>query len=145
MSCENCSCNCERLATPRLGQLRVKKKVLLNQDRPDHLEVAIGEIELVNDSEIHYIVSFGGGNSVRIIGNDNWNKFVEMIRWLAWNPADTIEGPFNVDEWHPVCDTCGISYAEGSDHKCLTSQANTNPSIKIETFEQKTLDDEPLT
>ena len=143
MSCKNC--NCEKLAKPRLGKLRVKKKVLLNQDRPDHLEVAIGEIELVNNSEIHYIISFGGGNKIRIIGNDNWNKFVEMVRWLAWNPADTIDGPFKVEEWHPICRTCNVSYEEGREHKCLSSQANTNPSIEIQIIEQKTLDNEPLT
>ena len=142
MSCKNCSC--KEVFIPRLGQLRIQKKVLLNENRPEYLEVAIGEIELVNNCEIHYIVSFGGGNKIRIIGNDNWNKFVEMVRWLAWNPADTIDGPFDIDEWHPVCEACDVSYEEGAEHKCLTSQANTDPAIKIEAFEQKTLDNEPL-
>ena len=87
------------LSKPRLGELRIQKKVVLNEDNPNYLDVAIGEIELVRATErdeLHYIVSFGGGQAVRIIGKDNWAKFVDMIRWLDWDPEETQE--FYIDE-----------------------------------------------
>jgi len=87
------------LSKPRLGELRIQKKVVLNEDNPNYLDVAIGEIELVRATErdeLHYIVSFGGGQTVRIIGKDNWAKFVDMIQWLDWDPEETQE--FYIDE-----------------------------------------------
>jgi hypothetical protein len=87
------------LSKPRLGELRIQKKVVLNENSPNYLDVAIGEIELVRATErdeLHYIVSFGGGQTVRIIGKDNWAKFVDMIQWLDWDPEETQE--FCIDE-----------------------------------------------
>jgi len=78
------------LATPRLGELRIQKKIVLNKNHPNNLEVVIGEVEIVNE-ELHYIVSFGGDKSVRIIGKKNWNAFVEMVQWLDWDPDETQE------------------------------------------------------
>ena len=78
------------LSTPRLGELRIQKKLVLNKNHPNNLEVVIGEVEAVN-KELHYIISFGGDKSIRIIGKKNWNAFVEMIQWLDWNPDETQE------------------------------------------------------
>ena len=78
------------LATPRLGELRIQKKLILNKDKPNNIEVAIGEVEIV-DNELHYIISFGGDKKIRIIGKDNWTAFVEMIQWLDWDPNETQE------------------------------------------------------
>ena len=60
----------------------------------DNIEVVIGEVEIVKKGtkeEIHYIVSFGGDKSIRVIGKKNWEFFVEMIKWLDWNPEETQE------------------------------------------------------
>jgi len=78
------------LATPRLGELRIQKKIILNKNKPNNIEVAIGEVELVG-SELHYIISFGGDKKIRIIGKDNWLSFVEMVQWLDWDPNETQE------------------------------------------------------
>jgi len=88
------------LPQPRQGTLRTQKKVILNEKTPTHLEVAIGEIEVIytkEKDETHYIVSFGGDKSVKIIGKDNWNKFVDMIYWLDWDPKETQEFYINPD------------------------------------------------
>lgn len=78
------------LATPRLGELRIQKKIILNKNKPNNIEVAIGEVEIV-DNELHYIISFGGDKKIRIIGKDNWMAFVEMVQWLDWDPNETQE------------------------------------------------------
>ena len=78
----------------RLGELRIQKKVIVNQNHPYYLDVVIGEIEIVRTPErdkIHYILNFGATHSLRIIGKDNWNKFLEMVKWLDWDPEDTQE------------------------------------------------------
>lgn len=78
----------------RLGELRIQKKVIVNKDHPQHLDVVIGEIEIVRTperDEIHYILNFGATHDLRIIGKDNWNKFIEMVQWLDWDPEDTQE------------------------------------------------------
>jgi hypothetical protein len=78
------------LATPRLGELRIQKKLILNKDKPNNIEVVIGEVEIV-DNELHYIISFGGDKKIRIIGKDNWMAFVELVQWLDWDPNETQE------------------------------------------------------
>ena len=78
----------------RLGSLRIQKKVIVNESHPYYLDVVIGEIEIVRTpkrDEIHYILNFGATHSLRIIGKDNWNKFLDMVQWLDWNPEDTQE------------------------------------------------------
>jgi len=82
------------LSKPRHGELRIQKKIILNKNNSDYLEVAIGEIEVVDKkfrSELHYIISFGGGKKIRIIGKQEWSKFLDMLQWLDWNPKDTQE------------------------------------------------------
>ena len=73
---------------------RVQKKIILNKLQPDNLEVVIGEIEVYKNrfgESIHYIVSFGGDKTIRIIGKQNWKAFVDMLQWLDWNPEETQE------------------------------------------------------
>lgn len=82
------------LSKPRLGDLRIQKKIILNKDNPVLLEVAIAEIEVVENrfgAEIHYILNFGGGTSIRIVGKKDWNAFVDMLKWIEWDPDDTQE------------------------------------------------------
>ena len=83
----------------RLGKLRTQEKVILNKEYLDRLEVAIGEIEVVNTEEkeeIHYLLSFGGDKNIRIIGKNNWTKFIDMITWLDWDPEVTHD--YNINE-----------------------------------------------
>jgi len=80
------------LPPQRLGKLRIQKKIILNKDNPDYLEVVIGEIEVVKKEthdELHYIISSGGTNKIRIIGKENWTSFLEMVQWLDWDPDET--------------------------------------------------------
>mgnify|MGYP006407706827 CR=1 FL=1 len=82
------------IAQPRQGELRIQKKIILNKNSPNNIEVAIGEIEAVDlgyKKEIHYIISFGGDKTIRIINKENWNKFLEMVQWLEWDPNKTQE------------------------------------------------------
>ena len=90
------------LSKPRLGELRIQKKLILNKEYPNNIEVVIGEIEHVYlpDSDIyqaHYIVSFGGDKKIRVIGQDDWHEFLEMLRWLDWDPNDTDVSNLKVD------------------------------------------------
>ena len=92
----------EVLYKPRLGELRIQKKLILNKAAPEHLAIAIGEIEHVylpelDMYEIHYIVSFGGDKKIRIIGQDDWYKFLDMLRWLDWDPNDTDVSVLKID------------------------------------------------
>lgn len=82
------------LSKPRIGDLRIQKKIILNKENPNYTEVVIGEIEVYKNrfgESIHYLISFGGGKTIRIIGKKNWDAFVSMIQWLEWNPQDTQE------------------------------------------------------
>jgi len=71
-------------------ELRVQKKIILNQQYPDCIEVVIGEVEAY-EHQVHYILSFGGDKTIRIIGKQNWDKLVEMVQWLHWDPDVTQE------------------------------------------------------
>ena len=82
------------LSKPRIGDLRIQKKIILNKNNPERLEVAVGEIEVVESrfgKQLHYILSFGGDKTIRIIGKKNWNAFLDMLKWLEWDPNDTQE------------------------------------------------------
>ena len=82
------------LPKKRLGELRIQKKIIVNEGNPNYLDVVIGEIELIRTSKgdvLHYIVNFGGNQGLRIIGKENWDKFIDMIQWLDWDPAETQE------------------------------------------------------
>ena len=92
------------LATPRLGELRIQKKLILNKTHPNNIEVAIGEVELVN-GELHYIVSSGGGVYLRIIGKDNWQAFIDMIQWLDWDPDITQETETHISQHNDPSNT----------------------------------------
>ena len=75
-----------------MGELRIQKKLILNKNSTKYLEVAIAEIEIVKNRfgvQTHYILSFGGDKSIRIIGKKNWEAFVEMLQWLDWDPNET--------------------------------------------------------
>ena len=78
----------------RVGELRIQKKLILNKNNPKHLEVVIGEIEIVENRfgiQTHYIIGFGGNAPIRIIGKKNWKRFIDMLQWLDWNPEETQE------------------------------------------------------
>lgn len=78
----------------RVGELRIQKKLILNKNNPKHLEVVIGEIEIVENRfgiQTHYIIGFGGNAPIRIIGKKNWKRFIDMLQWLDWNPEGTQE------------------------------------------------------
>ncbi len=75
-------------------ELRVQKKIVLNKDYQDQIEVAIVEMECVrkgDNEEFHYILSFGGDKTIRIIGEEDWLKFKTMLQWIDWNAEDTHE------------------------------------------------------
>ena len=100
---------------------RIQKKIILNKNHPDHIEVAIGEIEVYQNrfgESIHYIVSFGGDKSIRIVGKKNWNAFVDMIQWLHWDPEETQE--------------LYIPTYERIDTKGENTQPYTNPSLNTQ-------------
>ena len=82
------------LPKKRLGELRIQKKIIVNEDNPNYLDVVIGEIELIRTAKgdvLHYIVNFGGNQGLRIIGKKNWDKFIDMVQWLDWDPEVTQE------------------------------------------------------
>jgi len=76
----------------KTSELRIQKKIILNKENPNYIEVVIGEMEIYKNrfgESIHYIISFGGDKTIRIIGKKNWNAFINMLQWLEWNPEDT--------------------------------------------------------
>ena len=107
------------LSKPRLGELRIQKKLILNKRYPDLLEVVVGEIEVVKNrfgTELHYILSFGGDKKIRIIGKKNWNAFVDMLKWIEWDPEETQE----------------IYIPQLDNHSEKETHENTIPHIQIE-------------
>ncbi|QDP51446.1 MAG: hypothetical protein GOVbin630_144 [Prokaryotic dsDNA virus sp.] len=78
----------------RIGELRTQKKIILNKETEGELQVAIGEIEVIKSrfgDQFHYILSFGGDKTLRIIGKKNWEAFLDMLKWLDWDPEATQE------------------------------------------------------
>ena len=76
-----------------------RKKVVLNKNINKHIEVAIGEIRRTDD-DVHFVLSFGGDKEVAIIGRDEWDKFIELIINLDWDPEDTWIRPLRKNNKH---------------------------------------------
>ena len=72
------------------GILIKQKKIICNKKHNSYLEVAIGEIRKIdNIVEPCFVISFGGGKEAIFIGREEWNKFIELVNNLDWNPEDT--------------------------------------------------------
>lgn len=74
-------------------KLRKQKKIILNDGIPNALEVVIGEIWDVQDGhgyETYYVISFGGVKSATIVGQENWERFLEFLDILT-DIADTTQ------------------------------------------------------
>ena len=81
------------------GILVKRKKTILNKNNNKNLEVAIGEIRRTGNNA-HFVLSFGGDKEVVIIGRDEWDKFVELIINLDWDPEDTWIRPLRKNNKH---------------------------------------------
>jgi len=66
----------------------VQKKVVLNKGFNEFIEVAIGEIWEIDD-EIYYVISFGGGKEAIMVGEEEYEKFVDLVLNLHWDPDKT--------------------------------------------------------
>ena len=55
----------------------VQKKIVLNKEHGEFLEVAIGEI-WEQDGKIYYVISFGGGKEAIMVGEEEYEKFVDL-------------------------------------------------------------------
>ena len=56
----------------------VQKKIVLNKEHGEFLEVAIGEI-WEQDGKIYYVISFGGGKEAIMVGEEEYEKFVDLV------------------------------------------------------------------
>jgi hypothetical protein len=66
-----------------------KEKLVFNRGHSEFLEVAILTIERKKDSEAHFVLSFGGGTEYRFVGQTEWQRFLDFLKWFDWNPRDT--------------------------------------------------------
>ena len=82
-----------------VDRLIKRTKVILNQDCPEFTEVAIGEIRRIKN-QIYFVLSFGGNKEALIIGRDEWDKFIDLIINLDWDPEDTWIRPLRKDRKH---------------------------------------------
>ena len=68
---------------------RIKQeKVVLNKNQPNNIEVAIGEVHRI-ENKVYYVISFGGDKEIIISGPDEYEKFIDLIINLDWDPEDT--------------------------------------------------------
>ena len=73
----------------------IQKKIILNKDHHDNefLEVAIGEI-WAQDGQIYYVISFGGGKEAVFVGEEEYEKFVDLVLNLHPDPDKTWIRPY---------------------------------------------------
>lgn len=73
----------------------IQKKIILNKGHRNNelLEVAIGEIWM-QDDQIYYVISFGGGKEAIFVGEEEYNKFVDLVLNLHPDPDNTWIRPF---------------------------------------------------
>lgn len=63
-------------------RLRKRLKLVLRPQDPDKLSVIITEVYDVSSGdshEQHFVVSFGGNKSIEIIGEEDWDTFLELL------------------------------------------------------------------
>ena len=65
-----------------------QEKVVLNKNHKNHIEVAIGEVHR-GDNQVYYVISFGGDKKAVIFGADEYEKFIDLVINLDWDPEDT--------------------------------------------------------
>jgi len=76
-----------------------QKKIILNKAHQNHLEVVIAEIHRI-DNQVYYVISFGGDKEIIMFGPDEYEKFVDLVINLDWDPEDTWIRPLRKDKKH---------------------------------------------
>tara|TARA_R110000824_G_scaffold67377_2_gene174437 strand:+ start:42 stop:317 length:276 start_codon:yes stop_codon:yes gene_type:complete len=76
-----------------------QKKVVLNKHNNKDIEVAIAEIYRCGNA-VRFVLSFGVDSEVTILGRDEWEKFLDLIINLDWDPEDTWIRPLRKDKKH---------------------------------------------
>jgi hypothetical protein len=76
-----------------------QKKVVLNKAHRGQIDVAIGEIHRV-DNQVYYVISFGGDKQTIIVGADEYEKFIDLVINLDWDPEDTWIRPIAKNKKH---------------------------------------------
>ena len=65
-----------------------QKKVVLNKHSNRDIEVAIAEIHR-HSEDVRFVLGFGGDKEITILGRDEWEKFLDLVINLDWDPEDT--------------------------------------------------------
>jgi len=76
-----------------------RKKIVCNKEHNELLEVVIGEVRRIGDQP-YFVISFGGGKEGVFVGRDEWDKFVDLVINLDWDPEDTWIRPLRKDKKH---------------------------------------------
>tara|TARA_R110000824_G_scaffold219453_1_gene406369 strand:- start:553 stop:825 length:273 start_codon:yes stop_codon:yes gene_type:complete len=71
------------------------KLVLNSEEENKHLEVVIAEIRRIGNKTA-YMISFGGDKTGFIIGEKEWDKFVDLVMNLNWDLEDTWVRPIKL-------------------------------------------------
>jgi len=85
--------------TDKKETLIKQKKAVLNKHSNKDIEVAIAEIRRINN-DVRFVLSFGVGREVVILGREEWNKFLGLVINLDWDPEDTWIRPLRKETKH---------------------------------------------
>lgn len=84
------SCYDKILWRPQEGDIIKIDKLIINKTQDTRLNVVIATIERLND-ETHFVLSLGGNEEIRIVGDQEWNQFLKFMNDLNWDHASTGE------------------------------------------------------
>lgn len=98
------SCNDKIPWTAPEGETIKLDKLAINKAHNAQLNVVIARIEHVNN-EVHFVLSTGCENEIRIIGDQEWDRFLQFLGGLNWSQQNTDEYElFDEDENLPFAE-----------------------------------------
>ena len=76
-------------------RIKQTKLILNSEEENKYLEVVIAEVRNIGNKTA-FVISFGGDKTGVIIGEKEWDKFVDLIMNLNWDPEDTWVRPIKM-------------------------------------------------
>jgi len=65
-------------------------KLIINKTHDTQLNVIVATIEHTG-GETHFVLSAGTEKEIRVVGDQEWNQFLQFVNSLNWSQEDTGE------------------------------------------------------
>jgi len=109
-----------------------KDKLVFNEDYNELLGVAVLAIERVEGNQIHFVLNFGGGKEIKFVGQSEWQKFLDFVRWFDWNPVDTDTWEMSQIEENDENLPFAEEVFDDVDTHCKCSKRKSSTTLKLE-------------